>query len=261
MSENERPGDNVPYVRDLRERVILDHLRKTGAATVSELATVTGSSLATIRRDLQQLDRAGTIRRAHGGAVLNDQDAPFASVEPVNREAKQRIAARAAELIEDGESVILDIGTTTLQLARMLHGRHVTVITASLAIYEALRDSRSVHLVMLPGDYDPVYQSVSGPLTVECLRMIRADHAFLGVSGVSDTGDLRDTTMAQVPIKEAIAEVSVEITVLADHSKFPGTGLGRVKLPPAVARIVTDAEVSEPVSRALAAAQVEVVVA
>lgn len=252
---------SVLRVRDLRERVILDHLRKTGAATVGELASVTGSSVATIRRDLQQLDRAGTIRRAHGGAVLAEEDAPFASVEPVNREAKQRIAARAAELIEDGESVLLDIGTTTLQLARMLHGRHVTVITASLAIYEALRDSRSVHLVMLPGDYDPVYQAVSGPLTTECLRMIRADRAFLGVSGVSDTGDLRDTTMAQVPIKQAIAEVSVEITVLADHSKFPGTGLGRVKLPPNVARFITDEEVSEQVSSALAAQQVEVVVA
>ena len=252
---------SVLRVRDLRERVILDHLRKTGAATVGELASVTGSSVATIRRDLQQLDRAGVIRRAHGGAVLDEADAPFASVEPVNREAKQRIAARAADLIEDGESVVLDIGTTTLQLARMLHGRNVTIITPSLAIYEALRDSRSVHLVMLPGDYDPVYQSVSGPLTVECLRMINADSAFLGVSGVSESGDLRDTTMAQVPIKQAIAEVSGEITVLADHSKFPGTGIGRVKLPPNVARIITDEEVSEQVSSALAAQQVEVVVA
>jgi DeoR/GlpR family transcriptional regulator of sugar metabolism len=78
---------------------------------------------------------------------------------------------------------------------------------------------------------------------------------------VSDTGDLRDTTMAQVPIKQAMAEVSVEITVLADHSKFPGTGLGRVKLPPNVARFITDAEVSEQISSALAAQQVEVVVA
>jgi DeoR/GlpR family transcriptional regulator of sugar metabolism len=240
--------------------VILDHLRKVGAATVNELAAVTGSSVATIRRDLQQLDKAGAIRRAHGGAVLGEEDAPFATVVPVNREAKRRIAAHAAEMIEDGESVILDIGTTTLQLARLLHDRQITVITASLAIYETLRDSRSPHLVMLPGDYDPVYRSVSGPLTTECLRTIRADRAFLGVSGVSATGELRDTSMAQVPIKKVIAEVSTETTVLADHSKFPGTGLGRVPLPATVVRLVTDAEVPAPTSTALADQQVEVVV-
>ncbi len=241
--------------------MILEHLRKVGVATVNELASVTGSSVATIRRDLQELDRSGAIRRAHGGAVLGEQDAPFASVVPVNRDAKRRIAARAAQLIADGESVILDIGTTTLQLARLLIDRPVTVITANLAIYEALRESRTAHLVMLPGDYDPVYRSVSGPLTTECLRMIRADHAFLGVSGVSDTGDLRDTTMAQVPVKQAIAEVSLDLTVLADRSKFPGTGLGRVRLPPNVARFITDAEVPGPIAGALAAQQVEVLVA
>ncbi|WP_277213327.1 DeoR/GlpR family DNA-binding transcription regulator [Isoptericola croceus] len=247
-------------MRDLRERVILEHLRKVGVATVTELATVTGSSVATIRRDLQQLDRTGAVRRAHGGAVLGEQDAPFASVVPVNRDAKRRIAARAAELIQDGESVLLDIGTTTLHLARILLDRQVTVITASLAIYDALRDSHSAHLVMLPGDYDPVYRSVSGPLTTECLRLIRADHAFLGVSGVSTNGDLRDTTMAQVPIKQAISEVSSELTVLADHSKFPGTGVGRVTLPPNVARFITDDEIPEQTASALAAQQVEVVV-
>jgi DeoR/GlpR family transcriptional regulator of sugar metabolism len=248
-------------MRDLRERAILDHLREVKAATVAELVAVTGSSQATIRRDLHQLDQAGAIRRARGGAVLVEEDAPFASVELVNRDAKQRIAACAAALIEDGQSVILDIGTTTLQLAHLLRARRVTVITASMPIYEALRDSRTAHLVVLPGDYDPVYRSLSGPLTAECLRMIRADHAFLGVSGVSVNGDLRDTTMAQVPVKRAIAESSVALTVLADHSKFPGTGLGRVPLPSNVTRFITDQAVPDEISAALAARAVEVVIA
>ena len=248
-------------MRELRERAILDYLREVKAATVAELVAVTGSSQATIRRDLHQLDQSGAIRRARGGAVLIEEDAPFASVEPVNREAKQRIAARAAELIEDAASVILDIGTTTLQLAHLLRTRHVTVITASMPIYEALRDSRTAHLVMLPGDYDPVYRTLSGPLTTECLRLIRADHAFLGVSGVSVDGDLRDTTMAQVPIKRAIAEASVGVTVLADHSKFPGTGIGQVPLAPNLARFVTDRVVPPGILSTLAARGVEVIVA
>lgn len=248
-------------MRELRERAILDHLREVKAATVEELVHVTGSSPATIRRDLHQLDHSGAIRRARGGAVLIEEDAPFATVEPVNREAKQRIASRAAEFIEDGASVILDIGTTTLQLAHLLRTRRVTIITASMPIYEALHDSRTAHLVMLPGDYDPVYRTLSGPLTTESLRLIRADHAFLGVSGVSVNGDLRDTTMAQVPIKRAIAEASVGVTVLADHSKFPGTGIGQVALPPNVVRFITDQAVPVEISTALAARSVEVIVA
>jgi DeoR/GlpR family transcriptional regulator of sugar metabolism len=247
-------------MRSQRERIILDHLHEVKAATVGELAAATGSSPATIRRDLAELDQSGLIRRSYGGAVVVDEDAPFASVEPVNREAKQLIAARAAQLIEEGQSVILDIGTTTLQVAHLLSTCRVTVITASMPICEVLRASRTVHLVVLPGDYDPVYRTMSGPLTIECLRLIRADHAFLGVSGVSVSGDLRDTTLAQVPIKRAIAEAGLEVSVLADHSKFPGTGVGQIPLPSNVARFVTDRHVPAEFSSALAARNVQVIV-
>ena len=247
-------------VRSRRELVILDHLRELKAATVGELVAETGASRATIRRDLAALERSGAIRRSYGGAVVVDEDAPFARVELVNREAKQLIAGRAVQLVHDGQSVILDIGTTTLRVAHLLRTSRVTVITASLPICEVLRDSRTVHLIVLPGDYDPVYGSMSGPLTVECLRLIHADHAFLGVSGVAVNGDLRDTTLPQVPVKRAIAEASLEVTVLADHSKFPGTGVGQVPLPSNVARFVTDRDVPAEFASVLAARGVEVAV-
>ncbi len=247
-------------MKDIRDLAILATLRENQAATVADLARATGSSIATIRRDLQRLDESGHLRRTHGGAVLIDEDAPFASVEPVNRDAKTRIAEAAARDIGEGQSIILDIGTTTLQVARLLRGRNVTVITPNLAIYEALRDDRDVHLVLLPGDYDPVYRSVSGHLTTESLRLIRADHAFLGVSGIAANGDLRDTTLGQVPIKQAIADSCDAITVLADHSKFPGTGAGRIRLPSSLARVITDAEPPDGVRSALGAQNVEVFV-
>ena len=129
-------------MKDTRDLAILDHLRSARAASVAELADAAKTSIATMRRDLQRLDEAGLLRRTHGGAVVLDADAPFADVEPVNRDAKERIAAHVTAGVEDGQSLILDIGTTTLQVARMLHHRRVTIITPSLAVYEALRDDR-----------------------------------------------------------------------------------------------------------------------
>lgn len=251
-------------VKDIRDLAILDHLRTSRAASVTDLAAATGSSVATIRRDLQRLDDAGLLRRTHGGAVLPDAhegDSPFLEVETVNRTAKRRIAEAAARLVEDGHTIVLDIGTTVLQLADLLRGRPITVITANMAVFELLKDDPGVHLVLLPGDYDPVYHSVSGHLTTDSLRLIRADHAFLGVSGISASGDLRDTTIAQVPIKQAIADACDEVTVLADSSKFPGTGAARIDLPSSIVRIVTDDDPPVPVAAAFAAHGVEVLVA
>lgn len=248
-------------MRDVRDRAILEHLRTSRVATVGQLAEATGSSIATIRRDLHRLDGAGLLRRTHGGAVIDEADAPFATVETVNREGKERIAHAAAQKIRDGQAVILDIGTTTLQLARLLAGRPVTVITPNLAVYDLLRDDRDVHLVLLPGDYDPVYRSVAGHLTTETLRMIRADHAYLGVSGISPGGDLRDTTLAQVPIKQAMVAACDGATVLADREKFPGSGAGLIPLAAAVQRIITDAPLPPDTARALALREVDVVVA
>lgn len=250
-------------VKDIRDIAILDHLRVARAASVGDLAEATGSSIATIRRDLQRLDEAGLLRRTRGGAVLSDPhdgDSPFPEVETVNRDAKARIARAAAVLVEDGHTVVLDIGTTVLQLALLLRGRPITVITANMAVFEALKDDPATHLVLLPGDYDPVYHCVSGHLTTDSLRLIRADHAFLGVSGISASGDLRDTTIAQVPIKQAIADACDEVTVLADSSKFPGTGAARVDLPTSIVRVVTDDEPPVPVAAAFAAHGVEVLV-
>lgn len=248
-------------MRSQRELAILDQLRDVRAASVNELAAATGSSIATIRRDLQRLDESGLLTRTRGGAMLNEGDSPFAIVEPVNRDAKEHIAAAAAATIEDGQSVLLDIGTTTLQLARRLRGRPVTVITANMAIFETLHDDPEVHLVLLPGDYDPVYRSVFGHLTVECLRLVRADHAFLGVSGIAANGDLRDTTLAQVPIKQTMAEASDRITILADSSKFPGSGLGCVLLPNRPTTVITDAAPSAEVAEAFTSRSMKVVLA
>jgi DeoR/GlpR family transcriptional regulator of sugar metabolism len=248
-------------MKDSREFAILDVLREERAATVSRLAATLQASEATIRRDLVRLDKSGLVRRTHGGAVLIEADAPFAEVENVNRDAKNAIAITAAAQISDGESIILDIGTTTLQLATLLHGRRVTVITASIAVFDELRDDRDVQLILLPGDYDRVYRCVGGHLTPDALRQLHADHAFLGTSGIAENGDLRDTTMVQIPIKRAMLEASDRATVLADSSKFPGTGAGRIRPTTSLTQLITERAPSTPITEALEAHGVTVTIA
>ena len=248
-------------MKDSREFAILDVLREERAASVTRLAIAVDASEATIRRDLDRLDRDGLVRRTHGGAVLVEADAPFAEVELVNREAKNAIAHVAASQISDGESIILDIGTTTLQLATLLHGRRLTVITASIAVFDELRNDREVQLIMLPGDYDRVYRSLGGHLTPDALRQLHADHAFLGTSGIAENGDLRDTTMVQIPIKRAMLAASDRATVLADASKFPGTGAGRIRPTSSLTQLITDRAPSPPITEALEANGVTVTLA
>ena len=127
-----------------RHELILRSLRTDGPATVSGLAEQLSVSPATIRRDLVQLDEEGLLTRVYGGATpVEDRDEPFVDVAEVRVAEKDAIAVRCAELVKDGETVLLDIGTTAHRVARQLHGRPLTVITSNLAVYEELAGRRA----------------------------------------------------------------------------------------------------------------------
>lgn len=216
-----------------RQRSILGRLTSQGMATTEELAGLCGVSAATVRRDLIELERAGALRRVHGGAVAVDgPDADtargFAEVAASDAADKQAVAARAAALVEDGDCVILDIGTTTMMLARALRGRPVTVVTASLAVLDVLRDDPAVELVLLGGMVRRTYHSLVGALTEDALRQVRGRHVFLGASGVRGDGTVLDTTMVEVPVKRALLRAADRSVLLVDRHKFPGTGSLRV---------------------------------
>lgn len=222
-------------VRHIRQRDILRRLRADGALSVEELARRCEVSHATIRRDLAALEGLGAIQRVHGGAVLADGAAldpdakpGFASVASRDATDKESVARRAARLVSDGDTVLLDVGTTTMMLSRELRGRPVTVITASLAVLDVLRDDPAVDLILLGGTLRRSYHSLVGVLTEDSLRQVRATHAFLGASGVRADGSVLDTTTEEVPVKRAILAASDHCVLLVDRHKFPGTGTLRV---------------------------------
>jgi DeoR/GlpR family transcriptional regulator of sugar metabolism len=243
-----------------RRELILRTLRTDGPAAVGTLAERLGVSQATIRRDLVQLDKEGRLSRVHGGAVsAADTDDPFAEVAMQRVAEKDAIAARCAELVKDGEAVLLDIGTTAHRLARKLHGRSLTVITSNLVVYEELKDDSDIQIVLLGGIVRRSYHSLVGFLTEDNLRQVHADRLFLGTSGVRPGGQVMDTTAVEVPLKRAMIAAADQVVLLADAGKFPGTGIAKVCGPEDVDVVVTNAPADEMTAAALREANVEVV--
>lgn len=225
-----------------RHGLILQALRVDGPATVSGLSEQLRVSEATIRRDLIQLDNEGLLRRVYGGAVpLTDRDDPFTEVAEVRAAEKDAIGRRCADLVKDGETVLLDIGTTAHCVARHLHDRSVTVITSSLAVVDELQDAPEIRLVVLGGMLRRDYRSLVGFLTEDNLRQVHADRLFLSTSGVRPDGQVMDTTVVEVPVKRAMIAASDEVVLVADVGKFPGSGIARVCGPEELDAVVTNA--------------------
>jgi DeoR/GlpR family transcriptional regulator of sugar metabolism len=243
-----------------RHGLILRALRADGPATVAGLAERLDASEATIRRDLDQLDDEGLLRRVYGGAApIADRDDPFVDVAEVRVAEKDAIARRCAELVRDGETVLLDIGTTAHRVARQLRGRSLTVVTSSLAVYEELADEASIQLVLLGGMLRREYRSLVGFLTEDNLRQVHADRLFLGTSGVRPDGQVMDTTVVEVPVKRAMIAASDQVVLVADAGKFPGTGMARACGPEDLDVVVTNVGADPVTTGAFSEAGVEVI--
>lgn len=207
---------------------------------VADLARSFGVSEMTVRRDLDALAREGHIERVRGGAVQMSGEQSFDEIVVVRLDAKNRIGAAAAALVQDGQTVMLDIGTTTLQAARHLHGRKITVVTTSMAVYEELAPDGDIELILPGGVLRRNYRSLVGVLAESALRQLRADVLFLGTSGIDAALAIWDSTMVEVPIKRAMIAAAADVVLLADAEKFEMAGLVHVCDADAVDRIVTD---------------------
>jgi len=178
MTASPTPRHTIPAQR---RKEILDAV-STGAMHVADLAENFGVSEMTVRRDLRELARAGKLERVRGGAVKASTEPPFEETAVERYDAKDRIGAAAAELVEDGQTVMIDIGTTTLQAARHLHGRQITVVTSSLAVYEELVPDPAIELLLPGGIVRRNYRSLVGVIAEDSLRKLKADVLFLGTS-------------------------------------------------------------------------------
>jgi DeoR family fructose operon transcriptional repressor len=205
-----------------RRELILAEVR-AGNGHVESLAERLDVSVATIRRDLRRLMEEGRITRTYGGAVASPRPLEFTLQEKElsYRRQKDAIARLAAGLVEDGEVIILDAGTTTGRLAWYLRERrNLTVVTNGLSVLLALRDADGVEVVVLGGQLRHLNQALIGGLAEANLRQVTADRVFLGADGLSPDRGLNCPTLAQATLKGLMLHRAREAFVVADHSKL-----------------------------------------
>ncbi|GAA2438012.1 DeoR/GlpR family DNA-binding transcription regulator [Actinomadura vinacea] len=244
-----------------RHALIIDYLRLAERVEVAELARAVGTSEVTIRRDLEQLAEQGVLRRVRGGAVsllARRQEPPFVFRELDNAEAKRRIGAAVAGLVRDGEAVVIDGGTTGLEVARALAGRRVTVMPLSLQAAHALAVAGPTRIIQAGGEVRPGELSVSGPLAEAGLRALRFDTAVLTCCGVSVEHGVTAYDPADASVKSVAISLAARTILAADGAKFARTAMAVVAPLERVDVLVTDAAAPPQTLDAVAAMGIEV---
>jgi DeoR/GlpR family transcriptional regulator of sugar metabolism len=200
-----------------RRDLLLSHLQTSGDASVAELAGDLGVTPATIRRDLQWLAGEGRVLRTYGGATLAERRA---GRQPTATAAKRAIAAAAVRLVPDGATIAIGSGTTTLELARRLVDRRLTVITNALDVANVLVDRPGIELVILGGVVRPGMHSLLGHLAELATAELRADTLFMGIGAISVEHGLMNDSIPEIQTDRALRRMARSVVVLADATKF-----------------------------------------
>jgi DeoR/GlpR family transcriptional regulator of sugar metabolism len=212
-----------------RRLKILELIQEEGSARVKNLARIFSVTEPTIRQDLDKLDAEGLIVKEHGGAFLKSvptQVKSFALQHLENMDRKTAIATAAANLVEDGESLILDSGTTVSELAKLLVDKHsLTVVTNALNIALLLGAVRGNEVLVTGGEFKPPTLSLTGEKAAGFFQHIHASKLFLATGGISPGGDLTYPGLNDIPVKRAMIESANEVYLLADSTKFGKTSL------------------------------------
>lgn len=201
---------------------LLDLIRVRGFAALEELVRELGVSESTVRRDLDALEEQGTAKRTHGGVLYAGgmpRLAEFDERQPANWAAKRAIAARAAEVISDGETVLLDGGTTTYEVARLLVGRSLQVVTNSLPVANLFASESRSDLVLLGGYVSPRTGVCLGPYANELLGRLHVTTTVLSAAGIADEG-LFNAHLLLAETEQAMLRAAGRVIVVADSSKF-----------------------------------------
>jgi DeoR family transcriptional regulator, fructose operon transcriptional repressor len=228
-----------------RHRLIAEAVAGSGTATVAELAALTGASEMTIRRDLDTLAAQGVLERVRGGArtlLLRGEEPPFSLRAHEAADAKRRIGTEVASLIADGETVVLDSGTTCLEVARSLRGRPVTVMPLSLQAVHLLGDAPGPTRLLVPGGRPRAAEgALTGPLTLASLAALRFDTAVIGCCGLSAADGVTAYDLDDAAVKKAAIASSRRIMAATDGSKIGRTAHAHVGASAVLHTLVTDA--------------------
>lgn len=248
-------------ILDQRRYNILQTIETQGFVSLQSLVELVGASESTIRRDLEYLDRIGQIRRTRGGASFTgDSLTGFDERRSQATAEKQAVARVAAGLIQPGEAVLLDGGTTTLEVARQLVGRALHVVTNSLPIVNLLANQPEIELIQIGGYLFPKTGVALGPLAVSALSQIHVRRLFMSVGGITEQG-LFNTNTLLVETERQMMLSAEEVVVVTDSSKLGHSALAHLCPLQKVHQLIVDSGITDEWKRILESAGIKVLVA
>lgn len=256
------PGNDM--LIDERRQHIVQLIQQHGRVLVNELSQKLQISRITIRKDLDHLQAKGLIQRSHGGALRIQSGAIVDPALPDKQKEhsveKQRIAAAAIKLIEEGQCIILDSGTTTTAIAEGLRRfERLTVITNSVNIAASLASS-DLEVILLGGTLRKNSFSLVGPLAEDNLEQIHADILFLGVDGFDLAVGITTPNLLESRVNRSMVKAAREVVVVCDSSKFNRRSLSTIVPPGAVHQVITDRGLPQKIADSLREMNIEVTV-
>jgi len=249
-----------------RRQKIQQIIEEKGKITVEDIAGRFSVSAVTARSDLDVLAKRGDVMRSHGGAVrqLNAVvDYPLRFKESIHHAEKVRIGHAAVQLIRPHHNIILDSGTTTVQIARQIKAARIhplTIITNALNVAYELAETEGITLIVIGGILRPASSSMVGPQAERMLQDLHADHLFLGVDGLHPDVGYCTPDILEAQLNALMIRISNDVTVVADASKFGKRSLSVIATIECAHRIITDARVSPEIASSVRAKGVEVAV-
>ena len=231
-----------------RRQGILNLIREDGHAKVQQLSKIFKVSEVTIRQDLETLEEMGYIQREHGGAFLKDVGT-FAKTGMLfnqhHMEEKQEIARKAVGLVREGDSIILDSGSTTTELAKLLlNFNSLNVITNGLNIAMILGENPGINLIISGGEFKAPTLSLTGDMAAATFKNIHVDKLFLATAGISADFQLTYPSLSDLAVKSAMLRAASQVYLLADSSKLGYSSfasLGRISL---IDTLITDNKIT-----------------
>lgn len=259
MPATERKNDKmrklIPLFAAERREKIIQLLDERSKVLVPDLCEHFNVSPATIRGDLRDLESEGRIRRTHGGAIPVGKAAfePASKVKEVEHiEEKRRIAAHAATLVEDGDTIVLDTGTTTLELARRLGDKkNLVVVTTDIEISRVLENNGSANIILIGGTVRRGFHCTTGTMTVAALSSLNVDKAFMAANAFSLEKGFTTPAFEHVEVKKAMIAIAGEALMLMDSSKIGRISFIKFADLSDIDRLVVDAGIGKQAVRAL----------
>lgn len=245
-----------------RQNHIAELLNEKSSIRVSELSEIFNVSESTIRRDLQEMEERNLLMRTHGGAVgvnRTNFEPNFIDKKNEREEDKIHIAEIAATMIEDGDTIILDSGTTTLEIAKRIKAKSLTVITNSIDIAAELSLKEGIETIVAGGSLRLNTRAMVGHIAENTFRNFRVDKAFIGTNGISIEEGITTPNIMEAQTKKAMINCARKVIVVADSSKFSNISFAVICPVKAVTSIITSENIDEKIGRSFEEIGVDII--